>query len=200
MSINPPPTIPMDKTTKDDLDNDLETTPMDEQPVKSPNHEDILDSMGRTLEQQPVFNKIINAEVMIHNGNEMSMGKVARQSLDADGRTTGTYHDNPFLNTVMYDVEFSDGQVKEYGTNIITENMLTQVNSNGYSLSLMDSIVDHCKDPSEAIPIEEKYITTKNRKRRLCKTTKGWQLLIKWKDKSKVFADMKEAHLVEMAC
>ena len=201
-SINPPPTIPIDKTIENDLDNDCKTTPMDEQPVKSPDHEDILDLTGRILEQQPAFDKIINAEVMIQNGNKMSMGKVARQSLDTDGRMTGTYHDNPFLNTIMYDMEFSNGQVKEYGTNIITENMLTQVNSDGYSLSLMDSIVDHCKDPSEAIPIEEKYITTKSGQRRLCKTTKGWELLIKWKDKSNAWiklADLKEAHLVEMA-
>ena len=49
----------------------------------------------------------------------MAMGKVVRRSLDADGRTTGNYHDNLFLNTITYDVEFSDGQVKEYGTNII---------------------------------------------------------------------------------
>ena len=99
-------------------------------------------------------------------------------------------------------MEFSDGQVMEYGNNIIAKNMLTQVDSDGYSLSLMDSIVDHCKDPSDAIPIEEKYITTKSGQRRLCKTTKGWELLIKWNDKSKVWiklADMKEAHLVEMA-
>ena len=68
---------------------------------------------------------------------------------------TGTYHDHPFLNTVTYDVEFSDGQVKEYGTNIITKNMLTQVDSDGYSLSLMDSIIDHHKNPSEAIPVED---------------------------------------------
>ena len=102
----------------------------------------------------------------------------------------------------MYHVEFSNGQIEEYGANIITENMLTQVDLDGYSLSLMDSIVDHCKDPSEAIPIEEKYITTKSGQRRLCKTMKGWELLIKWKDKSKAWiklADMKEAHLVETA-
>ena len=201
-SINSPRTISMDETMENNLDNDFKTTPMDEQLVKSPEHEDILDSTGRILEQQPAFNKIINAEVMIQNGNEMSMGKVARQSLDTDGRTTGTYHDNPFLNTVTYDIELSDGQVKEYGANIIAENMLTQVNSDGYSLSLMDSIVDHCKDPSETIPVEEKYIATKSGQRRLHKTMKGWELLIKWKDKSKVWiklTDMKEAHLVETA-
>ena len=47
---------------------------------------------------------------MIQNGDEMAMGKVARRSLDADGRMTGTYHDNPFLNTITYDVEFPNGQ------------------------------------------------------------------------------------------
>ena len=205
MSINPPSTISMDETTENDLDNndldnDFEATPRDDQLVKPPDHEDTLDSMGRILEQQLAFDKIINTEVMIQNGNEMTMGKVARQSLDADGRITGTYHDNPFLNTIMYDVKFSDGQVKEYGANIIAKNMLTQVDLDGYSLSLMDSIVDHCKDPSEAIPVEDKYITSKSRQRRLRKTTKGWELLIKWKDKSKAWiklADMKEAHPVK---
>ena len=34
----------------------------------------------------------------------MAMGNVARQSLDADGRMTGTYHDNPFLNTITENV------------------------------------------------------------------------------------------------
>ena len=184
-SINPPPTMEdrdpiTEETTKhNDLDDDMDEL------VESPDHEDILNSMERILEQQPAFDKIINAEVMIQNGDEMAMGKVARQSLDADGRTTGTYHDNPFLNTITYNIEFSDGQVKEYGANIIAENMLTQVDLDGYSLSLMDSIIDHSKDPSQAIPMEDKYITTKSGQRRLRKTTKGWKLLIKWKDKSK---------------
>ena len=132
--------------------------------VESPDHEDIPDSRGRILEQQPTFDKIINAEMMIQNGDEMAMGKVTRRSLDADGRTTGTYHDNPFLNTITYDVEFPDGQVKEYGANIIAENMLTQVDSHGY-LSLMDSIIDHKRDPSQAILMEDKYIMTKSRQK-----------------------------------
>ena len=203
-SINPPP-APEDRdptmedpTNHDDLDDDDEM----DGPVESPDHEDILDSTERILEQQPAFDKIINAEVMIQNGDEMAMGKVARRSLDADGRMTGTYHDNPFLNTITYDDEFPDGQIKEYGTNIIAENMLTQVDLDGYSLSLMDSIIDHQRDPSQAIPMEDKYITTKSGQKRLRKTTKGWKLLIKWKDRSKVWfnlADMKEAHPVETA-
>ena len=157
MSINPPPTISTDETNEKAHGNDFE---MDAKPVQSPNHEDMLESMGRILEQQLAFDKIINAEVMIQNGNEMAKGKVARRSLDADYRMTGTNHDNPFLNTITYDIKFSDGQVKEYGTNIIAKIMLTQVDSDGYSLSLMNSIVDHYKDPSETIPVQDKYTTT----------------------------------------
>ena len=193
-SINPPPTpedrdpATEDPTNENDLDDDDEMHGL----VESPYHEDILDSTGRILEQQPAFDKIINAEVMIQNGDEMVMGKVTRRSLDADGRTIGTYHDNPFLNTITYDVEFPDGQVKEYGANIIAEKMLTQVDSDRYSLSLMDLIMDHQRDPSQAIPMEDKYITTKSGQKRLRKTTKGWKLLIKWKDKSKAWINLED--------
>ena len=145
-----------DPTNQNDLDDEIDER------VESPDHEDILDSTGRILEQQPAFDKIINAEVMIQNGDEMAMRKVARRSLNADGRMTGTYHDNPFLNPITYDVEFPNGQVKEYGANIIAENMLSQVDSDGYSLSLMDSIIDHQRDLSQAILIEDKYIMTKS--------------------------------------
>ena len=158
-SINPPTPEGLDPTMEDPTHEDDDEK---NAPGESPNHEDILNSTGRILEQQPAFDKIINAEVMTQNGDEMAMGKVARRSLDADGRTTGTYHDNPFLNTITYDIEFPDGQVKEYSANIIAENMLTQVDSDGYSLSLMDSIIDHQTDPSQAIPIEDKYITTQS--------------------------------------
>ena len=133
-SINPPPTTEHRDPTVDNLTNQNNLDDEMDELVESPDHEDILDSTGRILEQQPAFNKIINAEVMIQNGDEMAMGKVARRSLDADGRTTGTYHDNPFLITITFDVEFPNGQVKEYGANIITENMLTQVDLDGYSL------------------------------------------------------------------
>ena len=62
----------MDEPTKQNDHNDMD------EPVESPEHEDILDSTGRILEQQPAFDKIINTEVMIQNGDEMAMGKVVR--------------------------------------------------------------------------------------------------------------------------
>ena len=40
-------------------------------------------------------------------------------------------------------MEFPDGQVKEYAANIFAENMLTQVESDEMSTTLMEALVDH---------------------------------------------------------
>jgi hypothetical protein len=50
---------------------------------------------------------------------------------------TGSYDSNPYLNSMIYEVEFPDGQIKEYAANIIAENMLTQVDSDGHSTTMM---------------------------------------------------------------
>ena len=66
----------------------------------------------------------------------MVNGKVIQRTIEPDGQVTGTYDNNPFLNSIIYDVEFPDGQVKEYAANIISENMLRQVDSDGMSTTL----------------------------------------------------------------
>ena len=73
----------------------------------------------------------------------MATGKVNQRTIGPDGQVTGTYDNDPFLNSIIYDVEFPDGQVKEYTANIIAENMLTQGDSDGMSTTLMEAIVDH---------------------------------------------------------
>ena len=84
----------------------------------------------------------------------------------------------------MYKVELADGRIKEYGAKTIAENMLTQVDSEGFSLSLMEGIIDYKHDASVAIPKTDKHITTSRGQRRLHKTTAGWKLLVKWRDQS----------------
>ena len=98
------------------------------------------------------------------------MGKVRGRALGSHGNIIRKYDNNPYLNSVMYKVEFIDGQVKEYAANIIAENMLSQVDSNRYSLMLMEGIVNYRKDESVAVSMEDKYVTTKNGQQRLMKT------------------------------
>ena len=132
----------------------------------------------------------------------MVTGKVTQRTFEPDGQVTGTFENNPYLNSIIYDVEFPDGQVEEYAANITAENMLTQVDSDGMSTTLMEAIVDHQRDEAKVLQHQDKYVQTKNGRCHLRKTTEGWELLIKWNDKSESWiklADMKESHPVEVA-
>ena len=52
-------------------------------------------------------------------------GKVIKRAFNPDGKVAGKYDDNPYLNSIMYEVQLADGRIKEYGANIIAENMVT---------------------------------------------------------------------------
>ena len=90
----------------------------------------------------------------------MVNGKVIQRTIGPDGQVTGTYDNNPFLNSIIYDVESPDGQVREYAANIIAENMLIQVDSDGMSTTLMEAIVDHRRDDEKALQHHDKYVQT----------------------------------------
>ena len=66
---------------------------------------------------------------------------------------------------------------------MIAENMLSQVDSDGFSLTLMDAIIDY-RCTNTAIDKKDGYVYTKSGQKRKQKTTAGWELLVKWKDES----------------
>ena len=74
---------------------------------------------------------LINAEVLLLRGEAQQMPKIIRQSIDINGNIIGYLYKTPSLNSLVYDVEFSDGAVKQYAENVIAENLLSRVNSNG---------------------------------------------------------------------
>jgi hypothetical protein len=95
------------------------------------------------------------------------------------------------LNLIIYEVKFPDDQVKEYAANVIAENMLTQVDSDGYSTTILKAIVDYPKDEAVAVSKADKYVYTSSGQKRLQKTTVGWLLLIQWANKSEAWVPLK---------
>jgi hypothetical protein len=160
-----------------------------------PEIEDTVDARGHLPNQQPVYDKLINAKVQLQLGDDIT------SATGSDGKTIVTYNDNPILNLIVYEVEFPDRQVKEYSANTIAENMLIQVNSDGFTLTLMEGIVDYRKDKATSVSKQDMYVVTRQGQKRLRKTTTGLKLLIKWKDQSKSWIplkDMKECCPVEV--
>ena len=112
------------------------------------------------------------------------------------------YDDKTSLNSIVYDVEFPDETIREYAVNVIAENMLTQVDKDGYSLSLMEGIVDYKRDLATELYKQDTYVVTRSGKKRPRKTTIGWKLLIRWIDVSEYWIhlkDKKESHMIEVA-
>ena len=105
--------------------------------------ETLLTLLASSSTSNQPYDQIINADVQLQLGEEMVTRKVTQRTIRPDGKVTEIYDNNPYLNSIIYDVEFHDGQVKEYAANIIGENVLTQVDSDGMSTTLMEAIVDH---------------------------------------------------------
>ena len=103
--------------------------------------------------------------------------KFTGQKIVLDGTTPGRYDSNPFLNTLTYGVGFPDGEVREYAVNIIAENILSQVDLEGFSIIHLKSIVDLAKDDS-VVNISSLYCTTKQFCRCMRHTICGWKLLV----------------------
>lgn len=167
-----------------------------------PHVEDMVDSSGRLLNQQPAYDVLLNAEVFMQHGDEKALGKVMRRALGPDGKTTGTYDPNPYLNSVIYEVELPDGAIKEVSANLIAENILSQVDDDGFSTRLLDAVIDYRKDSSLAVSQADQHVYTQSGQRRMRKTTVGWDLLVKWKDGSEAWLalkDLKESNPVEVA-
>ena len=57
--------------------------------------EDIVDSTGKLINEQPAYDQIINAEVQLQLGEEMLTGKATQRTIGTDGQVTGTYDNNP---------------------------------------------------------------------------------------------------------
>ena len=53
--------------------------------------------------------------------------KVPGRTKDNNGDVMDSCDPTPFLNTLTYDVDFSDGKFKECSANVIAENMHSQV-------------------------------------------------------------------------
>lgn len=75
---------------------------------------------------------MLHAEVQLQLNNEVKCGTITRCLIGSEGNVCGRYDKNLMLNSMMYEVEFLDGLVREYAANVIAENMITQVDQDGF--------------------------------------------------------------------
>jgi hypothetical protein len=147
------------------------------------------------------FDQYLTAEVLLPRNGEEHQGTVRRRVKDEDGKPIGLRSSNPILDTRQYEVDFPDGSTESYSANLIAENLYSQVDEEGRQFQLMDEISDHRKDGS-ALSADDGTFVDRNGKSHKRMTTKGWELLVSWKDGTSDWIklkDMKESYPVQVA-
>jgi hypothetical protein len=147
------------------------------------------------------LDQYLTAQVLLPRGDNFVRGKVVSRKRGANGNPIGVSSSNPILDTREYDVEFPDGVVESYAANVIAENIFSQIDDEGHHHLLLKSIVDHKSDGS-AVKADDGFIMSKNGNKTRRLTTKGWKLLVEWKDGSvswEPLKDMKAAFPLEAA-
>ena len=133
--------------------------------------------------------------------NEMQFATVKHRVLDENNLPIGKPNANPILDSRQYQVEYLDGTLEILSANIIAENLLSQVDSDGHRNCLLDEIVDHRSD-NTAMSSNDNMYKDKNDVTRQRFTTKGWQICVQWKDGSSnwvAMKDIKNSYPVQLA-
>jgi len=113
---------------------------------------------------------------------------------DANGIPIGVANDNPILDTRVYEGEYMDGRKASLAANAIATNTFAQIDDDGNRFVLLDSIVDHRTDGTE-LQHDDAFVTSRNGGRRRKMTTKGWEILLQWKDGSTTWEKMKDVKM-----
>jgi hypothetical protein len=144
------------------------------------------------------YDEYLTAQILLPVGGEMAKGQVIKRRRDQNGRPIGLSNSNPMLDTREYEVQFPDGSTQSYLANVIAENLYSQVDAEGNQYAVMDEITDHEYDAS-VMTDEDLKLVADGKKHQ---TTKGWQLVVAWKDgtTSKVpLREMRNAYPVQVA-
>ncbi|GFH50714.1 hypothetical protein CTEN210_07190 [Chaetoceros tenuissimus] len=136
----------------------------------------------------------INAEVILPEKDGTAvLTKVKGRKRDAEGNPVGKANENPILDTRVYQLQFPDGRVEEYAVNMIAENLFEQADENSWDSGIIEEFLDIRKDDSVAVPKEQGMYFNAAGVERNVVTTKGWEVQVKWRDKSTSWISLKDA-------
>ena len=144
----------------------------------------------------------LNMEVALPRDDDgPEFARVTKRLRDANGIPIGTANNNPILDTRIYEVEYLDGHRASLTANTIAENIFAQIDDEGRRFVLLDSIMDHRVDGTQVLK-KDGYVKLPNGGRSRKMTTKGWDILIQWKDGSttwEALKDVKECYPIQLA-
>ena len=80
--------------------------------------------------------------------------------------------------------------------------MITQLDSDGFTLNIVEGIVGYWKDTVTFVTKDDMYIATKRGQKKIWMTIVRWQLLVHWREQYESWIrlkDLKESNPIEVA-
>ena len=129
-----------------------------------------------------MFDLYINMEVGLSrlNGDNLYHATFIQRVIGNDGKPLEIGTSNPITDTRIYEVYYIYVTVKTLASDVIAENLLSQVDQEGHHYLLIDEIIDHRKTP-ESVEQKDAFDSTHNGNLKWQETTKGWELCFQWK-------------------
>jgi hypothetical protein len=172
----------------------------EDNPDQLPEINDVVDQADAE-KAVDTYHSFIGAEVIVTDASgNRCMAKVLRRVRESYA-TDNVGNQNIFNDCSVFKVEFPDGTIDRLNANVIAENLFAQVDEHGHQFQLLNEIVEHQHDES-AIPIEHGFVTSHSGNHHPKKTTRGWKLLVEWKDGTTSWVplkDLKASNPVQLA-
>ena len=121
----------------------------------------------------------------------MARGQVLHKEYDASGRPIGKSNQNPILDTYLYELEVSGGEITK---------MYARWDVEGNEYLLLEESIDYGKNDL-ALSVEDQKVVINGRET-LRKSTAGWFICCEWKDGSiswENLSNLKELHPIHVA-
>ncbi len=161
-----------------------------------PDIDDVINSENERT-QSDSYDKYIGAEIVLPNSADQNLMAKVKKKLMSKDKNSSDYH-NPIRDHSIYKVEFPDGSTDEVEANVIAESMVAEFDPEGRQYRIFNKISDHRKDEN-ALNVAQGSFTTSAGNPVSKRTTRGWHLLIEWRDGSMDWhklADIKESYPV----
>ena len=102
------------------------------------------------------------------------MSKYTKHVKDIDGNPRGIEHPALFADHSLYEVSFPNGRTEELTENVITESMLSRVDSEGNHYQVLNDIIENSAD-GRALKRSDELIRSRGGNLKSKKATIGWK-------------------------
>ena len=97
---------------------------------------------------EETHDSLIEMDLKLPNGNLLVSARIISRKRDKEGNLIEHRSSKPNKDTLVYEVEFSDGSCQKCMVNLLIENMTSKCDEEIKNEQIFSSILDHRKDSS----------------------------------------------------